>query len=127
MWEPNDHLRLVTPVRRANTAPRKNTVVSFNGDIMIECTYAPDLSYSYLEERALRFIEDQTGNKLPRQDRVYITRKRVTASYECVLASVKLEGEYSLGQRAFLITRDLDGANALLGMNLLREFLQDRL
>ena len=127
MWDPNDRLRLIFPVRRANAAPRKTAVVSFNGDIMIECTYAPDLLYSYLEERALRFIETQTSSKLPRLDRAYVTRKGVTASYERVLASIKLEGEYALGQREFLVTQDLDGANALLGINLLRDFLQDRL
>ena len=127
MWEPNNRLRLIFPVRSANEAPRRTAVVLFNGDIMIECTYAPDLLHSYLEERALSFIENQSGSKLPRLDRAYVTRKGVTASYERVLASVKLEGEYALGQREFLVTRDLDGANALLGINLLRDFLQDRL
>ena len=123
--EPNNRLRLVTPVRRPSKAVDPNVVVTFAEAVAMKCVVNHRFSCNFIKRNSLRNLEEILGQKFPKQGEVrYFSNGKYTL-YEKVALDIELQGNTRVSQASFLVKGKLKGVDAIIGTNLLDDLLRE--
>ena len=123
--EPNDRLRLVTPVRRPSEAANLNVVVTFAEAVAMKCVVNHRSSYNFIRRNALKGLEDNLGQEFPKhgEGRGFSNGKSILCKK--VALDIELQGNIKISQASFLVIEELNGIDAILGTNLLDDLLKE--
>ena len=132
--EPNNRPRLVTPVRRPSQAENLrrpsqaenlSVVVTFAGTVTMKCVVNHRSSYNFIKRDALQSLEKSLGQKFPKHIEIRSSSNGKPVWYKKVALDIKLHGNIRISQVSFVIKETLNGVDAILGTNLLDNFLRE--
>ena len=123
--EPNNRLRLVTPVRRPSQAANPRVEVIFADTVVMKCVVNHRSTHSFIKRDALRNLEESLGQKYPDLGEVLVFRKGKHVSYKKVVLDIELQGGTRISQAPFLVKEKLKGIDAILGASLLNDLLKE--
>ena len=123
--EPNNRLRLVTPVRRPSKAANLNVVVTFAEAVAMKCVVNHRSSYNFIRRDALKGLEDNLGQEFPTHGEVRGFSNGKSILCKRVALDIGLQGNIKISQASFLVIEELNGIDAILGTNLLDDLLRE--
>ena len=123
--EPNDRLRLVTPVRRPSEAANLNVVVTFADTVAMKCVVNHRSPHSFIKRNALQNLEENLRQKFFKIGEVRVFENGKPILYNKVALDIELQGNIRISQASFLVKRKLKEADAILGTNLLDDLLRE--
>lgn len=123
--EPNNRLRLVTPVRRPSQAENLSVVVTFADTVAMKCVVNHRSSYSFIKRDALQNLEETLGQKFPKHIEVRSSSNGKPIWCKKVALDIELHGNTRISQVSFVVKETLNGVDAILGTNLLDNLLKE--
>ena len=123
--EPNNRPRLVTPVRRPSQAENLSVVVTFAGTVTMKCVVNHKSSYNFIKRDALQSLEKSLGQKFPKHIEIRSSSDGKSVWYKKVALDIELHGNTRISQVSFVVKETLNGVDAILGTNLLNDFLKE--
>ena len=123
--EPNNRPRLVTPVRRPSQAENLSVVVTFAGTVTMKCVVNHKSSYNFIKRDALQSLERSLGQKFPKHIEIRSSPNGKPVWYKKVALDIELHGNTRISQVSFVVKETLNGVDAILGTNLLDDFLRE--
>ena len=123
--EPNNRPRLVTPVRRPSQAENLSVVVTFAGTVTMKCVVTHKSSYNFIKRDALQSLEKSLGQKFPKHIEIRSSSDGKSVWYKKVALDIELHGNTRISQVSFVVKETLNGVDAILGTNLLNDFLKE--
>ena len=123
--EPNNRPRLVTPVRRPSKAENLSVVVTFAGTVTMKCVVNHRSSYNFIKRDALQSLEKSLGQKFPKHIEIRSSSDGKSVWYKKVALDIELHGNTRISQVSFVVKETLNGVDAILGTNLLNDFLRE--
>ena len=123
--EPNNRPRLVTPVRLPSQAENLSVVVTFAGTVTMKCVVNHKSSYNFIKRDALQSLERSLGQKFPKHIEVRSSSNGKPVWYKTVALDIELHGNTRISQVSFVVKETLNGVDAILGTNLLDDFLRE--
>ena len=123
--EPNNRPRLVTPVRRPSQAENLSVVVTFAGTVTMKCVVNHRSSYNFIKRDALQSLEKSLGQKFPKHIEIRSSSDGKSVWYKRVALDIELHGNTRISQVSFVVKETLNGVDAILGTNLLDDFLRE--
>ena len=123
--ELNDRPRLVTPVRRPSQAENLSVVVTFAGTVTMKCVVKHRSSYNFIKRDALQSLEKSLGQKFPKHIEIRSSSNGKPVWYKKVALDIELHGNTRISQVSFVVKETLNGVDAILGTNLLDDFLRE--
>ena len=123
--EPNNRPRLVTPVRRPSQAENLSVVVTFAGTVTMKCVVNHRSSYNFIKRDALQSLEKSLGQKFPKHIEIRSSSNGKPVWYKKVALDIELHGNTRISQVSFVVKETLNGVDAILGTNLLDDFLKE--
>ena len=123
--EPNNRPRLVTPVRRPSQAENLSVVVTFAGTVTMKCVVNHRSSYNFIKRDALQSLERSLGQKFPKHIEIRGSSNGKPVWHKTVALDIELHGNTRISQVSFVVKETLNGVDAILGTNLLDDFLRE--
>ena len=123
--EPNNRPRLVTPVRRPSQAENLSVVVTFAGTVTMKCVVNHKSSYNFIKRDALQSLEKSLGQKFPKHIEIRSSSNGKPVWYKKVALDIEFHGNTRISQVSFVVKETLNGVDAILGTNLLNDFLKE--
>ena len=123
--EPNNRLRLVTPVRRPSQAANPRVEVIFAETVVMKCVVNHRSSYSVIKRDALQNLEKSLGQKFPKHIEARGSPNGKPIWHKKVALNIELQGNIRISKASFVVKETVNGVDAMLGTNLLDDLFRE--